>query len=102
MFLNLMFHLQDGSYDWCPLGAAVGSRNEELAKFLVTEMKANQNIAKREMETILTLAMLKADFRVVKFLVEELRVNLDTPIYRYAQGFVVYPFHYAIWLDFHR
>jgi hypothetical protein len=54
------------------------------------------------METILTLAMLKADFRVVKFLVEDLKVNLDTPIYRYAQGFFVYPLHYAIWLDFHR
>jgi hypothetical protein len=98
-----MFQFQDGSYDWCPLGAAIGSQNEELAKFLVTEMKANQNIVKKKMETILTLAMLKADFKVVKFLVGELKVNPDTPIYHCSQsGYAVYPLHFAIWLDFHK
>jgi hypothetical protein len=96
-----MFQFQDGLYDWCPLGAAIGSQNEELAKFLVTEMKANQNIAKRRMETILALAMLKADFKVVKFLVEELKVNPDTPI-NPQSGYAVYPLHFAIWLDFHK
>jgi len=105
-----------GLYEWCALGSAIKTKNEEMAKFLVNEMKADVNIMKTPVDNILTAAILEGNVWAVKFMVNELKASLECslkmnanpppniyyknpnpPSYTYY-----YPIHWAMWQDFQR
>ena len=97
MFLIILIFLQDGFYDWCALGAAIGSKNGKMAKFLVQEMKAKSSLVNQRSRNLLVEAIFKSDFWAVKLLCQELHSEIN--VFVMGPGFKFYPLHYAMWID---
>ena len=94
-----------GSYDWCALGSAIKTKNEEMAKFLVFEMKADVNIKKTPADNILTAAIFEGNFWAVTFMVKELNASLEYSLKMVTDPSITYthyPIHWAMWQDYQR
>ena len=89
---------QGGVYDWCPLGLALSSGDEGLSKFLVDDQEADPNVARSAgAETLLSIAVSERDFKTVKFLLTELKADVNK-----ACSGCIYPFQMALLSDFQR
>ena len=89
---------QGGVYDWCPLGLALSSGDEGLSKFLVDDQEADPNVARSAgAETLLSVAVSERDFKTVKFLLTELKADVNK-----ACSGCINPFQMALLSDFQR
>jgi hypothetical protein len=90
-------------FDWCALGAAIGSGNHELAKFLVHDLKANANITRLDWGSLLTASIFKMDLKAVNLLLTDLKADPNQSVVVDGCGNCSYtPIHYAMWNDFQK
>ena len=93
-----LLSFQGGVYDWCPLGIALSSGDEGLSKSLVDGLKADPNVARSAGgDTLLSVAISVRDFKTIKFLLTELKADVNKPF-----SGNTYPFQAAFLSDFRR
>ena len=77
-------------------------KDVDSSKLIVKDFKANSDLSRFDYsESLLTAAIVKNDFWIVKLLLDQLGANVDGGILQ-NPNYYTYPIYIAIWMDFYK